>query len=699
MMLRHHLRLPNWAAGFAVLGYLAIPMNYVHGQDYPTSYAPRLSSVDDLASPAVNTTPTLRRFDELEGYVPSQAGPGTTPTDGPNTRTHSTYLLSASQDTHLASGDTWWRPLVAEKQRSTANHLGISLNSLLLSALTHSAQIQLASDDPLISETEITTADATFDWTAFLDARWDDLSEPVGSTLTTGGPERLRDHNATMELGVRRRNTIGGEFEIGQRFGHQNNNSIFFVPNNQGTTRLTLSYTQPLLRGAGRTYNTSVTVLAKLKTGISRSEFERQLQDHLLDITRGYWNLYFERGKLLQQQRLLERGMQILVELESREAVDALQSQIVRARSAVENRRAQLVRSRLAIKTAEARIRALVNDPALGDTLSMELVPKEELSEAPFLVELQSSVAQALQLRPEMSAAIKQIKSASVRMNMSKKETLPLLNVVLETYVSGLEGNSSVGGAFDEQFTEGEPSYGIGLQYEYPIWNRAATSKLQKRRLELRRLQHQFRSIMETLKLEVEVSVHEVNASFESLSAKRRAMEAAAAEVDYLKDRWQLLPVDNGSASLLLEDLLDAQDRLTESEESLLQSTLEYSLSQVGYKRAVGSLLTQNGIVIDRNCNCNLPAQEVLQINTPAAQAQSPAPEAIPTMQYEPPPAPQEAQPLKSVEVNRPPMTRFQMPIPSMTELTANESNSASDGQITSRLAVPALPIPLSGIQ
>lgn len=530
-----------------------------------------------------------------------------------------TQFISAEPASLTRPHGAWWADRIRAPQRATPANLEVSLNSLLVGALTHSARIQVISDEPLIKETEITTADAAFDWTSFLDARWDDLSEPVGNTLTTGGPDRLRDHNATFELGVRRRNTIGGEFEVSQRYGHQNNNSIFFIPNNQGTARLSLSYTQPLLRGAGRAYNTSLTVLAKLKTGVARDEFERQLQEHLLDVARSYWNLYFERGKLVQQQRLLEAGTSILNELESRKEVDALTSQIVRARSAVETRRAQLIRARLAIRTAEARIRALVNDAALGDTMSLELIPQEQLSEAPFVVDLQSSVSEALRRRPEVNASIRQIKSAGVRLNMSKQETLPMLNVILETYVMGLAGNSSIGTAFNEQFTEGEPSYGVGLQYEYPIWNRAASSRLQKSRLELRRLQSQFRSTMETLKLEVEVSVHELNAAFESLGAKRRAMEAAAAEVNYLRDRWQLLPSDNGSASLLLEDLLDAQERLTEAEEGLLQSKLEYSLAQFAYKKAIGALLSQNQIAIDRDCQCNLPRQHAFQMGEPAA--------------------------------------------------------------------------------
>lgn len=521
----------------------------------------------------------------------------------------------APTDQHVG---IWWAPLIQTKQRDVPAALNVSLNSLLVGALTHSARIQLLSDEPLISETEITSADAAFDWTAFLDARWDDLSEPVGSTLTTGGPERLSDHNANVEIGLRRRNVVGGEFEVGQRLGHQTNNSVFFVPDDQGTARLSLSYTQPLLRGAGRVYNSSLTVLARLDTSISRDEFERQLQDHLLDITQSYWQLYLERGQLLQRQRLLRRGVAILEELESRQSIDALQSQIVRARAAVENRRAELVVSRLAIRTAEARIRSLVNDPALGDTLTIELLPMEQLNNAPIAVDLQAAVATALQLRQEMTVALKQIKAACVRMNMSKQETLPLLNLVLETYIAGLEGDSNVGRAIREQFSDGAPSYGVGLQYEYPIWNRAATSKLQKRRLEVRRLQHEFRATAASLTLEVEVAVHEVNAAFESLSAKKRAMEAASVEVDYLRERWRLLPTDNGSASLLLEDLLDAQERLTEAERGLLQSALEYALSQVKYKRATGELLGHSRIAITRNCRCCLPQHTMRQ--APAAE-------------------------------------------------------------------------------
>jgi hypothetical protein len=123
-------------------------------------------------------------------------------------------------------------------------------------------------------------------------------------------------------------------------------------------------------------------------------------------------------------------------------------------------------------------------------------------------------------------------------------------------------------------------------------------------------MEAQFRTTLETLKLEVEVASREVTTSFREVDAEYRAMDAARAEVDYLQDRWALLPGDDRSASLLLEDLLDAQERLTASEYEFLDAQLSYSLSQMSYKKAIGSLLVTENITAERYCDCYLPRVE-----------------------------------------------------------------------------------------
>jgi len=487
--------------------------------------------------------------------------------------------------------------------------LQISLESLLIGALQHSSQVRVFSDLPLIRETAVVEAEAAFDWTAFVQTRWDDVSEPVGNSLTIGDPNatRFRDHVWSGSAGARRRSLLGGQFEIAQELGFQNNNSVFFIPQDQGTARLKLSYTQPLLRGAGEVYNSSLIVLAQIDTGAAYDEFSRQLQTHLLEVTRGYWGLYLERGALLQKRRLLASAESILDELEQRREIDALESQLVRARAAVESRRADLARAETAVRNGESRVRALVNDPALGSVGTDELIPTDAPLVDQIPVDMQESLVTAMQNRPEIAQAIKQVKAAGVRLEMSRNELLPLLNVVLETYASGLRGETDIGGSWTDQFSKGEPSYGIGLQYEMPFCNQAARARFERRNLELRQVRNQFQTTVHTLRLEVEVAVREVETAFREMLAKYRAMKADLSEVEYIRERWRLLPGEDRAASLVLEDLLSAQERLTESEFGFLSAQLTYNLALTSLKRATGTLLQYEDVHTARACVDCLP--------------------------------------------------------------------------------------------
>ena len=53
----------------------------------------------------------------------------------------------------------------------------------------------------------------------------------------------------------------GAEPQTSQRLGYEDSNSIYFLPEQQGTSRLSVSLTQPLLNGAGRAYNAHLIVL------------------------------------------------------------------------------------------------------------------------------------------------------------------------------------------------------------------------------------------------------------------------------------------------------------------------------------------------------------------------------------------------------------------------------------------------------
>lgn len=495
--------------------------------------------------------------------------------------------------------------MVIKPLRAGEVSLPISLEQTLVGALTHSQQIRVFSELPLIRETAVIEADAAFDWHAFIDSRWDDISEPIGNTLTAGaGVSRFQDHNVVASAGLRRRTHTGGQLEIAQRFGFQDNNSTFFVPDPQGTSRLALSFTQPLMRGRGVQYNTSLRVLARIDKEVAGDEFRRQLESHLLEVARSYWALYLERALLYQKINSYIRGKEIYDRLAKRRNIDAPVNQIVSAEATLKQRQSELVRARAAVKNAESRLRSLVNDPIFEQA---ELIP----TDAPIFdvveADVTESVTIAMQHRQEIRQALKQIRSACVRLNMSKHELMPVLNLVTEAYVAGLEDRGDAFEAWARQFDTGAPSYAIGLQFEVPIHNRAAKARLQRRQVELRQLNSQYATTLETVRHEVEVAVRELHTSLTELSTKERAMTARQLHLDAVTKRWERLPGEDVNASLSLENMLISQERLGQSEFEYLTSQLTYNLSIVNLKRATGLLLEHEQVSIGRGCDRNVP--------------------------------------------------------------------------------------------
>ena len=508
----------------------------------------------------------------------------------------------------------WWAVFVTAPLRETATPMTLTIEDILIRAIRHSSQVRVFSDLPLIRETSIVEADAAFDWTAFLDTRWQDLNDPVGNTLTTnntgpgGAPTvtRYLNDQFTGQGGLRKKTRDGGTLQFSEQLGWQRTNSSFFTPNPQGTSRLVLGYTHPLLRGSGQVYNESLICLAQLDTAIATDEFSRQLQSHLLEVLRAYWGLYLERANLAQKLQSLKRAADTLALLKQRQQLDAVRTQILRARAEVATRRSQVIRGQMGVKNAEDRIRALVNDPAFGDYDTVELMPTETptVSESPLSMSL--ALSTAVTTRPEVNQSLRQIQAGCTRLNMSKNEVLPMLNLVTETYVAGLQPSNAFS-AFNNSFNSGAPGYTVGVQFEMPLGNRAPQAHRERREMELRQLRNQYETTLNTLQLEVKVSVREVETALAEMLSQFRAMDASTAELQYLEQRFERLPGEDGNASLMLDNLLFAQQRLATNEFNFLTAQVTYNLALWNVKKATGELLQTEQVSWGRACVDGLP--------------------------------------------------------------------------------------------
>ena len=200
----------------------------------------------------------------------------------------------------------WWRERVMSGMNGGATAVAETIEGFYVRSLQHSNQIRVFSDIPLIRETAILEAEGAFDPHLFMEARFRHADEPVGSTLKTGGPSRFEENEWRYTAGLRKRTFTGADVEVSQRIGGIDNNSVFFVPQDQGRTELAISVTQPLLNRAGIEYNRSTIRVATIDHQVALDEFQRQVESHLLEVARAYWSLYLERGTLLIKTRLVD---------------------------------------------------------------------------------------------------------------------------------------------------------------------------------------------------------------------------------------------------------------------------------------------------------------------------------------------------------------------------------------------------------
>ena len=130
---------------------------------------------------------------------------------------------------------------------------------------------------------------------------------------------------------------------------------------------------------------------------------------------------------------------------------------------------------------------------------------------------------------------------------------------------------------------------------------------------------------------EVEIAVRETETSYLEMLGHFQAMVASENEAQYLEERWKVLPGNDQTISFLLEDLLDAQERVADEEADFVASQVAYVLAVVNLKSATGILLTvdQSGTAqvapVPNSTQITQPTRHSISI--PAAPGSLPLPE------------------------------------------------------------------------
>ncbi len=197
----------------------------------------------------------------------------------------------------------------------------------------------------------------------------------------------------------------------------------------------------------------------------------------------------------------------------------------------------------------------------------------------------------ALQHRPEVLQAIQGIRRASVQHGIAKNQLLPLLGLTLSLSNRGTVGNRLLGSAISDQFSVGDPTYGIGLAYERPYRNQAAKASLQQTRLRLVQLQRQFEQTVADVVVDMRAALREVELSDQRRQLTEQTMQLTYRELVAQEQRMQLLLDGEQVGVLYLENLLQTQFRATSTSQQYLDATVGFFNAYFQLQRSNGTLI------------------------------------------------------------------------------------------------------------
>lgn len=462
--------------------------------------------------------------------------------------------------------------------------LHLSLQESIQLALKHNLDIAIEGFNPQIRDEEVMVERAVFDPSAFVEGDVTNSATPNRSLLA--GVTVSRDLAANFNLGFRQKLPTGGSYEFRFNNNRDDSNARFLQPpggiNPAYASDVTITLTQPLLKGFGIDINLTRVRIAQNNRGISQENLRARANGVITDVEGAYWDLVAAIQNLEVQRRSLRLAKELMELNKARvRAGVAAPVEVTQAEAEAAAREKDVIQAEKGVKDAEDRLKLILNIP--DDRIwGLDILPSDM---PPFKVEpvdLPRSLEEALSKRPEVQKAKIDIQSRDLNLRLARNQLLPRLDLQGSVGVNGLNGAYS--GNLDKLVSGDFNTFSVGVVLEVPIGNRAARANFLKAKLEADQAQTSLRSIERTIVTEVREAVRRVEAATKVVNATREARRLAEEQLRVEQKR-----LEAGVTTTF--NVLRFQRDLTEAQANEVTAIAEYNKSLANLEKVKGTIL------------------------------------------------------------------------------------------------------------
>ena len=475
----------------------------------------------------------------------------------------------------------------------------IALSDAAIRALKSNLDITISRQTKESRLSDIVVEQAKFDPTLSVNGQYLRTVNPLNRPVFGGTQNNLTEitifdqRNSSVTVDAQTNLVTGGNLDLNYSPAYTNVNPSVaqgFLFNPAWTGGLAMTLTQPLLRNAGLDVNKTFIRIAQNNAAVEEHVFRDRVLTVLATVEQTYWELVFANENLKVAEAALKAAQNLLAENRAKAKAGVMSIvDVLQAEAAVASRVEQILIAEKTIRDQEDQLRRLLNPGENELREDVRLTPQDPPAVALQPISLQEAIDIAIERRPEIVQAKKNVDSSELNTNFAKNQLLPTLSFQGTLGLAGLGGN--FGNSVNSNFSGDFYNYGAGLVLSYPLGNRSAWSTYNKRQMEGRNAQVSLVSVRQQIIVGVREAVRRVQTDFKRIETTRSARIMAEKQLQAEQER---LKVGLSTTRFVLEFQRD----LATAQGNELRAIVDYNKSLSNLERHKATTLDRYSLEI-----------------------------------------------------------------------------------------------------
>ena len=510
--------------------------------------------------------------------------------------------------------------------------LPLSLEDAFHLALRQNLDLRAERYTTDIAETEIRKAKGAFDAFVFSTFSYDFSSEPLSSQLQGADTFYFKRENTLFDVGLGKPVRTGGLLELKLDMNRFGSNSSFLIINPYYTTRLKLSFSQPLLKNAGIAFQTAPIRIAENLHLMSEDRWKEFITDILVTVSHAYWDLVFAFENLEVRKKSLELARELLQDNETQVRLGTMAPiDLLQAQTGVALREEEVIAAQAVLESAQDILKELLQLDAAPTYSLTQIIPTDIPSTPPARGDsrLEDAIALAFENRPEYRAALKELETKNLRIKVAENQLLPALDFIGNVGLNGLAGTaipttdfsaieklspleqllvlvglapaptftSPLDGkwkeSYEELFNPDSHQWSVGLRFEYPLQNNGAKADYLQAKMDGHRALWTLRSLEQKVVLEVKEAWRDLEVNRKKIRTSETSVRLARQQLEAEHKRLSLGLSTNYQVLHMEEDLRNVQI-------GNLRAKVDYWKARAKMLKATGTFMQEEEISHDQ---------------------------------------------------------------------------------------------------